>query len=77
MFIISVQGEHSDSSLQKPKTIDVLLTPSHVFRSTERLEYLIYCYSLLRRVGPNTSISVRMAIFFINDSIFPTLSKQS
>lgn len=35
MLIISVQGEDSDYSLQKPKSIVVLLTPSHVFRSTE------------------------------------------
>jgi len=35
MFIIYVQGEDSDYSLQKPKSIVVLLTPSHVFRSIE------------------------------------------
>jgi hypothetical protein len=35
MFIISVQGEPSDYSLQKPKSIAVLLIPSHVFRSIE------------------------------------------
>ena len=42
-----------------------------------RLECLIFCYSYLRRVGPNTNIPVGMAIFYINDSTFPTLSKQS
>jgi len=37
MFILSVQGEHSDYSLQKLKSIAVLLTASHVCLSIEDL----------------------------------------